>query len=127
MKKCYFRKNGVLSGKWEKRRTHTNLLLLCVECFVPEKLFWNCKKVEEFTYTFSYCIWLTGKVPPELLKDKPELTTIAGLCSYMGNGWGTEAVGIGLVAQSDGQLIPERLLWEAPNLKNAKLVIMIVL
>ena len=42
------------------------------------------------------------------------------MCSDMGNGWGTEAVGIGLVAQqSNGQLIPERLLWEAPNLKNA--------
>ena len=71
-------------------------------------------------YTFMYNIWMTGKVPPLLLKDKPVLTSIAGLCSYMGSGWGTEAVGIGLVAQQDnGQLIPERLLWEAPNLKNA--------
>ena len=86
--------------------------------FVPEELFWNCKKVEMMNYTFSHSICMTGKIPPLLLKDKPVLNSIEGLCSYMGNGWGTDAVGIGLLVQDNGQLIPEQLLWEAPKLKN---------
>ncbi len=86
--------------------------------FVPEELFWNCKKVEMMNYTFSHSIYMTGKIPPLLLKDKPVLNSIEGLCSYMGNGWGTDAVGIGLLVQDNGQLIPEQLLWEAPKLKN---------
>ena len=87
--------------------------------FVPEKLFWNCKKVQTINYTFECCYNLHGKIPPRLLKDKPVLNSIMGMCSDMGNGFGTEAVGIGLLVQDNGQLIPEQLLWEAPNLKNA--------
>lgn len=87
--------------------------------FVPEELFWNCKKVESLLSTFSASIHMVGKIPPLLLKDKPVLTSIQAICMNMGNGYGTNAAGIGLLVHDNGQLIPEQLLHEAPNLKNA--------